>query len=195
MATALALVPIGLAIAAAVVFIFVRRGLTPSVRLGLETRFVSDGIVALTIDVENVSQTRVLKDAIILRVQEHNLESGLDGYDAVCLGHEWVSLRSPWLVDTREVGAHCALGPVEIMETTVFLNPRETISVERLYVLGRSGCLHVGLQIRKRFPWYVELVDRLNRWLNRQLPRNRQTGLSRQQTATFYVVRNSSPGN
>jgi hypothetical protein len=171
--------------------VFIRRELTPVVAPRVSARWVpwDEKLVVLTIEVENLSRVRVQKGAIVLRVREHDPTTGLDGHDAVCLGTEWVTLGSPWVERREETGAHCSLGSCEIFESTVFLNPTETIRVQRLYEVGESGVIHVGLQVRNRFPWWVEQLDGLTRLWNFQLPVNQRSGLSRQQTSTWYICR------
>ena len=189
-ATSVALALVG-ALSALVISVFIRRELSPVVVPRVSGLWVSrhPEVVVITFEIENLSRVRVLKKAIVMRVQEHDLATGLDGRDAICRGIEWVTFGSPWVPRREETGAHSSLGPAEIFTTTVFLNPGETIRVQRLYEVGESGVLHVGLQVRKRFPWWIEALDRLTRLWNWRKPVNLQSGLSRQQTSTWYICR------
>jgi hypothetical protein len=181
--------PILTGLGGAVVVVYIRRGLSAIVTMRVATRRVSGhaNLVVLAFEIQNLSTIRVVKERIALRVREFDPETGLDGQDAVCRGDEWVTLRSPWVPERREVGAHCSVGPCEVFESTVFLNPGEILHTERVYEIGESGFLHVGLQLRNRYAWWVEQLDRITRWWNWRSPVNLQSGLSRQQTTTWYI--------
>ena len=185
-------------ISATLLAVFVRRQLSPIIAPRVSAQWLTDErpLVVLTLELENVSPVRVLKDKVVLRVREFDPETGLDGYDAVCRGEEWLTLGSPW-VERREEehGVHCSLGPCEVFESTVFLNPKECVRVPRVYEAGQSAILHVGLQFRVRFPWWIEGLDRITRLWNFRLPLNLRSGLSRQTTSTWYICRDVAPGS
>lgn len=156
-------VPVLAALGSALATIFIRREFSPLVIPRVRETWVSaheEGVI-LELEVENPSSVRVKKDTAVLRVREHDPRTGLDGCDAVCLGTEWVHLRSPSLHSPDEIGAHCSTGPCEVFTSTVFLNPKERIHVERLYQAGQTGMLHAALQFRILLPWWVRALGRL----------------------------------
>ncbi len=184
-----ALVVAASAFLAAVTAVFVFRRTSAILQLRLEARWPSSNpeVVILAFEVENVADVRVDKEAVRIRVLQFDPLTGQEGPDAECVGTEWVDLQTDW----RALGVRDPtvpermLGTTEILTSTLFLNPRELIHVERAYRIGPSGMLHVALQFRKRLPLLGRILDALPR-------RIRWSRGSKQQTATWYVWRESA---
>lgn len=109
----------------------------------------------LIIEIENLGFLRVEVKRILLSVIEHQLP--ILNKCGQCIGTEWVEFNEA----------------DQILTSTTWINPKEVLHVERLYQLGQTGILHVGLQIHLSYPWFI---DRLG-------PRVR----TRRQTRTFYI--------
>lgn len=169
----------------AAVFIFRRTSAVLQLRLQPRWPTGNSDLVILGFDIENVSDIRIDKEVARIRVAEYDPSSGLDGPDAQCLGSEWVDLKTDWKslgVPDPPIPDARTMGTTEILTSTLFLNPRELLHVERVYRLGPSGMLHVALQVRKRLPLSARMIDILPRKL-------RWSRGSKQRTATWYVAR------
>jgi hypothetical protein len=112
-------------------------------------------VVKLAVEVENIGEIRAGIQGILLSVTPHEIEA--DQEAGSCIGSEWVDF---------EKGEY-------ILTSTLWILPKETLHVERLYAAGNQGVLHVGLQIHLEYPWYVELLGSRFR--------------IRRQTRTFYI--------
>jgi hypothetical protein len=161
-------VPLGIAAFAA---IFMYRRSSPVLRLQLSARWPSrsDHLVVLAFEVENVGSVRVYREKAAVRVVEFDPlappRSPQDEKEVACIGGDYLHITPGKLVPPE----------AEILKSTEFLSPGETIHVERMYRLPPSGMCHVAMQFlkRRRFQWGRP---------------------ARRQTATWYVSRTVEPG-
>jgi hypothetical protein len=114
-------------------------------------------ILKLVIEIENTGSVRVGVDRVLLSIKQHDLPS--PNKPGNCIGSEWVDFSDA----------------VQIFTSTLFINPAETLHIERLYDAENCQIFHVGLQIYLRYPWYV----------NRLGPQVRSYRFTR----TFYIIK------
>lgn len=111
----------------------------------------------LIIEVENLGFMKVGIEKILLEVEEYKYNQLAKPGD--CIGKEWIDFKNA----------------EHILATTLDINPKETLHVERLYIAGKGRTLHVGIQAHFKYPWYMRLLGK------------RATTL--RQTRTFYISR------
>ena len=133
------------------VFVYVQ--FAPKLQLRILPRWVDEtkGLLILKLEVENNSRIRVPKQKIQLQILEHEVPAH------GCLS-EWVPFdEEAVLLQEKPKEWH---DPIEIFQSTEYLNPGETVSVERLCHCPQDSILHVGLQAKAK----LGALGRLAAW-------------------------------
>lgn len=112
-----------------------------------------DGIVKISISVENQGLIRIGLGDIFF-----HFESIKIGEDFV-VGDEWITFEKS----------------DAIMSSTTYINPKENISIDRMYRIPFGHYIHAGLQVNLRYPWFISILGRQAR--------------STRQTRTYYFAR------
>lgn len=121
------------------VFVFVQ--FSPKLQLRIIQRWVDEinGLFVLKLEVENISRIRVYKQKIQLQILEHEVPAN------GCLS-EWVPFDEEEVLSEEKPKEWHA--PIEVFESSKFLNPGEILSVERLCHCPHKSVVHVGLQVK-----------------------------------------------
>ena len=154
------------------VFIFVQ--FAPKLKLRILPHWVdkSKGLLLLRLEVENHSRIRVKKDKILLQILEH--EFSAQGYLS-----EWVPFTNE-AIKTEEQPKEWH-EPIEIFQSTIYINPEEILSVERLHHCPQNTILHIGIQAKVKMGFLGALAAWLRSW--------------DEQWTTTIIVLNSKSGN
>ena len=130
-----------------------KRVLTPSLRLSVTHRWLSDTMVLIRLEVENTSRVTVEPHTKLLQMLEHDEDEELS---------EFVRLSEN---DTRGETPLSWRDPVNVLETTKEILPLEHLIFERLHKCPPGRMLHVLLQIQRKPP--PDILRRVQRWLSR----------------------------
>lgn len=137
------------------VFVFVQ--FAPSLQLRILPRWADEakGLIILKLEVKNKSRIRVPKQRICLQILEHEVPAGGSL-------SEWVPFDKQVILPQEQPKEWHE--PVEIFQTTRYLNPGEMLSVEMLCHCPRESVLHVGLQAKAKFGILGWLGSRISSW-------------------------------
>lgn len=136
-------VPVLLTVITAVATLWSAAFLTGKFSPNIELRLIpnwsqSGNKIKLVIEIENTGFIRVGLDKVLLYVNP--IEILIDSAKNMELaGNEWIDF------DHAE----------KIMTSSFYINPKETIHIERIYVFNSSYAIHSGIQVYLKFPWFI----------------------------------------
>jgi hypothetical protein len=132
-----------------------RRSLSPIFRLNVSARWVSDTLVVLRLEIENISSVITAKRVVRLQALPYPENEELS---------EWVPFDSAR--QRRDEKPLKWREPIDIFQSTRRFFPRESVVVERLHKCPRGQLLHVGMQIRRKWARPIENeAGALWRWM------------------------------
>ena len=118
------------------IFLFGR--LSANINIFIEPKFKKD-LLRVRIRIINDGSVRVGIQKTLLSVKFKRINKNRDRKNSN-LGTEWIEFNND---DDR------------IMSSSYFINPKEEISVDRIYRLGLYDYIHVGLQVYLKYNWII----------------------------------------
>lgn len=130
----------------------------PILNLRLSSEWVGKNSrwVVLKMEVENVSRVRVTKQYIHLQVLPYKYPPKNEYLS------EWVPFQQEKISQTEQPMEWQY--PDEVFESTLTIDPNESLSVERLIYCPPDTILKVGLQAKISFGFLGRMVARLRSW-------------------------------
>jgi len=123
----------------ALVFVWIYHGFFPTIFLALEVSEEVDGVLLIHLVAENKSRIAARMLSARLQVLEHEISQTLS---------EWVPFKEE---DQRENEKAIAWRkPERVITSTKFIQPGQSIVVERLYRPTAGVAVHVGFQVEVR---------------------------------------------
>jgi len=123
----------------AVVFVWTYHGFFPTLFLALEVSEKVDGLLLIHLVAENKSRIAARMVSAKLQVLEHQISENLS---------EWVPFKKEDQLENEEPIAWRE--PKLVIKSTKFIQPGQSVVVERLYRPGRGEAVHLGFQVEVR---------------------------------------------